>query len=59
MFRDFTEEDNTASQIALRNCLDVKEEPGYIGIFAEKKKEKEHVVEHQRITANHPLTDIS
>ena len=40
MFRDLTEEDNTASQIALRNCLDVKEEQRYIGIFDEKKKRK-------------------
>ena len=31
----------TASQIALRNCCkEVREEPGYIGVFAKKKKQK-------------------
>ena len=41
----------TASQIALRNSSDeVREEPGYIGVFAENKTK--HVAEHQKITAN-------
>ena len=44
----------TASQIALRNCpREVKNEPGYIGVFAEKTKKQKHVVEHQKITARH------
>ena len=39
------------SQIALRDySKDVRKEPGYIGIFAGKKK---HEVAHQKITANH------
>ena len=40
MFRDLTEEDNTASYIALRNCLDVKEEPGDIRVFCWKKRKR-------------------
>lgn len=40
-----------ASQIFLRDCSkEVREKPGYIGAFA---GEKNHVVEHQMITANH------
>ena len=40
----------TASQIALRKySKEVREEPRYIEVFAEKKK----VFEHQNITANH------
>ena len=39
----------TASQIALRNCFEeVREEPGYIGFFAEER----HVVKHKTITVN-------
>ena len=46
----------TASQIALRNrSKEVRDESGYIGVFAEKK----NVVKHQKITANHKKTDIS
>lgn len=45
----------SASQIVLRNgSKEVRKEPGYLGIFAEKK----YVVEHQKITANHKI-DIS
>ena len=44
----------TASQIALRICSkEVREEPGYIGAFAERQKQRNHVVEHQKMTANH------
>ena len=44
----------TASQTALRDCSkEVREEPGYIGVFAGKQNKTEHVVEHQKITANH------
>ena len=44
------------SQVALRNCSrKIKEEPGYVGVFAEKRKKK-NVVEHQKITANQKKT---
>ena len=47
----------TASQVALRNCSkEAREEPGYIGVFAEKQTNKQknpHVVKHQKSTANH------
>ena len=44
-----------ASQLPWRDCsTEVREETGYIGIFAEGKKK----VEHQKI-ANHKKTDIS
>ena len=44
-----------ASQTSLRNCSkEVREEPVYIGVFAEKRKKTHtHVVEHQKITAKH------
>ena len=46
-----TNSQETASLIALRNSSKgVREEPGYIGDFVGKKQ---HVVEHQKITANH------
>ena len=46
----------TASQIALRDCSEeVREEPGYIGVFAKTKQNKQKtpqdVVEHKKITA--------
>lgn len=51
----------TAFQIALRKySKDIREKPGYRGALAEKNKSKQkHVVEHQKITANHEKTDIS
>ena len=42
--------------MALRDCSkEVREEPGYIRVFVEKqtKKQTKHVVQHQKITANH------
>ena len=43
----------SAFQLALRNCSkEVKEEPGYSGIFTGRKK-KTHAVKHQKITAGH------
>ena len=43
----------TACQITLRNCSkEVREEPRYIGIFAENKI-KALVIKHKKITANH------
>ena len=49
---------DTASQIALRSCSkEVREEPGFIGVFAGKKQNRtKHVVEHQKSTANHKKT---
>ena len=39
-----------AFQIAPRSCsVELREEPGYISVFAENKR----VTEHQKITANH------
>ena len=47
----------TASQVAGRNCSkEVREEPGYIEVCAEKMKTKKgatHEIKHQKITANH------
>lgn len=58
LFKDLTEDymaREAVSQIALRNYSnEVREEPGYTGIFAEKNKKKnkkKHVVKHQRMTA--------
>ena len=49
----------TASQIALRNCpKEVRKEPGYVEVFAGKKKQK-HVAEHQKITVNYKKIDTS
>jgi hypothetical protein len=43
-----------ASQIALGDySKEVREEPGHIGVFAEKKKINTHVIEHRKITAKH------
>ena len=40
----------TASQIALRDCSEEeREEPGYTGVFAEKK----HLIRYEESTANH------
>ena len=49
---------DTASQISLRNCSkEVREEPEYMGVYAErkkkKKKKKTRIVEHQKYIANH------
>ena len=63
----------TASQIALRSCPGkVREEPGYIVVFAAKtkttttkeaeiknKQKKTHTVKHQKITANHKKAHTS
>lgn len=55
MFRDLTEEDNTASQIALRNCSEeVEEKPIYIYKYDLGREDWEiHVVKHEKMTANH------
>ena len=46
-----------ASQLPWRDCSnEVREETGYIGIFAGGKRKK---VEHQKIAANHKKTGIS
>ena len=55
LFRDINEKLTiaweAASQIALRNCSkEVREEPGYIGVFVGGKK---YVAEHRKIIANH------
>ena len=47
LFRDINERLTiaweAASQIALRNCSkEVREEPGYIGVFAKKKNKKKN-----------------
>ena len=43
----------TVPQITLRNCSkEVREEPRYIGVFAENKI-KAHIIKHKKITANH------
>ena len=43
-----------ASQIALGGySKEVREEPGHVGVFAEKKIRNTHVIEHRKITAKH------
>ena len=45
---------DTVSPISLRDCSKkiIREEPGYIGAFVERKNITKHVFEHQKITAN-------
>lgn len=40
---------------------ELREESGYIGIFAgkEQKQNAAHIVEHKRITASHKRTNLS
>lgn len=44
---------DTVSPISLRDCSKkiIREEPGYIGAFVERKNITKHVFEHQKITA--------
>ena len=48
---------DTVSPIALRNSSkNIRKRPGYIRDFSggkKKKKQHQHIVEHQNITANH------
>ena len=42
----------SATQIALRNCSkEAREE--YIEVFTWNKQKQKHVIEHQKVTANH------
>lgn len=55
LFKDPTDDRDTASQMAQRNCPEeAGEEPGYLAVVTgKKKKEKTYVVGHQKMTANH------
>lgn len=50
----------SASWLALRNCSKEKrEEPGYMGVFAEKQTNKNHVVNIKRLLLITQKQDIS